>query len=198
VSASCCYMSELKHNFFTSKATKYSLYTIKSHYMFRPRGPSSGEHYIRYHNICRSLPESIQLKTLKSLKTLNSTKTIGHLVISTKLLYLCAVFYEVDNHCVSVCVARSACGEWSLYTLNINSLSQNVKTISKNYDLITLYKYLIYTHTHRYRSANSDLKSCQNIGRVNPCRWREHTWINISQPRSILFINYYQLGLQQA
>jgi hypothetical protein len=36
VSASCCYMSELKHKYFTSISTKYSLYTIKFHYMFRP------------------------------------------------------------------------------------------------------------------------------------------------------------------
>jgi hypothetical protein len=29
-------MKKLKHKYFTSIATKYSLYTIKFHYMFRP------------------------------------------------------------------------------------------------------------------------------------------------------------------
>jgi hypothetical protein len=48
VSASCCYMSEIKHKYFASIATKYSLaynYIITFTTCFGQLGPSSGEHY---------------------------------------------------------------------------------------------------------------------------------------------------------
>jgi hypothetical protein len=49
VSASCCYMSEIKHKYFASIATKYSLaynYIITFTTCFSQCWPSSGKHYI--------------------------------------------------------------------------------------------------------------------------------------------------------
>jgi hypothetical protein len=47
---------EIKHRYFASIATKYSLLIIMFTTCFGQRGPSSGEHYIRHYDTCRSLP----------------------------------------------------------------------------------------------------------------------------------------------
>jgi hypothetical protein len=49
----------IKHKYFASIATKYSLRIIMFTTCFGQRGPSSSEHYIRHYNTCRLLPVCI-------------------------------------------------------------------------------------------------------------------------------------------